>query len=129
MKVRYRSALLKSLFEIAGINQTHPALDQYVISKYGANKILGEVATEMIEQYPDIVEQRKNFTNLFKDSPELCGATCAFMATGRAKALRGMYWDCRQDIERINDVGREELQKRELYTLKVAFAEGYCNEP
>ena len=75
------------------------------------------------------MKQREGFEKMFKDSPELCGATCAFLATGRAKELRGMYWDCRQDIEKVMKVGRESLLKQGLYTLKMDFIEGYCNEP
>ncbi len=51
------------------------------------------------------------------------------MASGKAKELRGLYWDCRQDLERVLAVGREKLLKDFLYTLRVEFIEGYKNEP
>jgi len=46
---------------------------------------------------PDITEKygkgvpEADFLNLFKDPPALCGQTCAFLASGRAKDLRGLY--------------------------------------
>jgi hypothetical protein len=66
---------------------------------------------------------------IFKDPPELCGATAAFLGSGKGKELRGMYWDCRQDIEKAIKYGREKLEKEGRYTLKVEFLEGYENEP
>lgn len=71
----------------------------------------------------------KMLESLFIDSPQLCGNTCAYLATGRAKEIRGLYFDCRQDIERVCGLGRETLKKSGLYTLKVEFHHGYCNEP
>jgi hypothetical protein len=59
----------------------------------------------------------------------LCGATAAFLGSGNGKELRGMYWDCRQDIEKAIKYGREKLEKEGRYTLKVEFLEGYENEP
>jgi hypothetical protein len=66
---------------------------------------------------------------IFKDPPELCGATCAYLGSGRAGEMRGMYWDCRQDLDKVRSYGRERLQKEGRYTLKVEFLEGYENEP
>lgn len=40
-----------------------------------------------------------------------------------------MYWDCRQDIERVLAYGREKLQMEGKYALKVDFIPGYENEP
>lgn len=31
------------------------------------------------------------FKDLFKDPPALCGQTCAWLATGEGKELRGLY--------------------------------------
>ena len=74
-------------------------------------------------------DTRDQFNQLFVDAPELCGSTCAYLATGKAKAIRGLYYDCRQDIERVCGTGRQSIQDKELYTLKVEFLEGYENEP
>jgi hypothetical protein len=83
----------------------------------------------VLKKYPELFEQREDFKKLFKDPPELCGQTCAYLATGKATALRGMYWDCRQDIEVVCKYGRERLEKEGMYKLKVDFCEGYGNEP
>jgi hypothetical protein len=56
-------------------------------------------------------------------------ATCAYLAAGKAKELRGMYIDCRQDVQRLQAAGREKLQQDGLYTLTMKFLEGYNNEP
>jgi hypothetical protein len=31
------------------------------------------------------------FKDLFKDGPTLCGQTCAYLASGRGKELRGLF--------------------------------------
>jgi hypothetical protein len=82
---------------------------------------------------------------LFKDAPTLCGQTCAYLATGRGKELRGLFLgeymtskvlelkltrtDCRQDVTKLLEVGRETLMKENRNTLTVNFIDGYCNEP
>jgi len=88
-----------------------------------------ELQPEILNKYPALSRNRTDFKSLFKDPPELCGATCAYLATGKAKEIRGMYFDCRQDIERVCAVGRENLQKESLYSLRVDFIHGYANEP
>ncbi len=70
----------------------------------------------------------KEFHKYLQTEPSLCGMTCAYLATGQAKELRGMYFDVRQDIERVASRGRSALQKGRLYTLKVDFIEDYANE-
>lgn len=44
----------------------------------------------MLEKYGDVRDE-KFFMELFKDEPALCGQTCAWLATGRGKELRGLY--------------------------------------
>ena len=88
-----------------------------------------EVREELLEKYPTLTSHGTDFRALFKDPPELCGATVTYLAAGKAKELRGMYWDCRQDIEKVKAYGRERLQNEGKYTLKVEFLEGYENEP
>lgn len=88
----------------------------------------GEFSPEMLERYPALAKPF-DFDKLFVDGPELCGATCAYLATGKAKEVQGLYLDCRQDIERLSAVGREQLLKDFHNTLTVNFIDGYRNEP
>jgi len=88
-----------------------------------------EIRQELYDKYPALTQHGTDFQALFKDPPELCGATVAYLGAGKAKELRGMYWDCRQDIEKVKAYGRERLQKEMKYTLKVEFLQGYENEP
>lgn len=37
--------------------------------------------------------------------------------------------DCRQDVAKLLDIGRETLLKENRNTLTVNFIDGYCNEP
>jgi hypothetical protein len=117
-----------------------------------ADERIGEMRQEDVgktlrERYPDFPMHSADFSKyvcsstsrcpstsltlcrIFKDPPELCGATAAFLGSGKGKELRGMYWDCRQDIEKGIKYGRERLEKEGRYTLKVEFLEGYENEP
>lgn len=90
----------------------------------------GGVWTAMAQgEGPPDPEREAKFRSMFKDVPELCGQTCAYLAAGKAKELRGCYFDCRQDVERVKTLGREHLQKQAVYKLKVDFVDGYCNEP
>ncbi|KIW21521.1 hypothetical protein PV08_02101 [Exophiala spinifera] len=86
--------------------------------------VWGALVTE--NTTPEVQEQIKP---IFKDVPELCAYTVAYLASGRAKALRGRYFDCRQDIERVCSFGHATLEKDGLYTLQVKFLPGYENEP
>ncbi|OCT53130.1 Secoisolariciresinol dehydrogenase [Cladophialophora carrionii] len=88
-----------------------------------------EIRQELLERYPALTQHGTDFQALFKDPPELCGATVTYLAAGKAKELRGMYWDCRQDIERVKAYGRDKLQQEGRYTLKMQFLDGYENEP
>jgi short-subunit dehydrogenase len=88
-----------------------------------------EIRQELLDRYPALTQHGTDFQALFKDPPELCGATVTYLAAGKAKELRGMYWDCRQDIERVKAYGREKLQQEGRYTLKMQFLDGYENEP
>jgi hypothetical protein len=44
----------------------------------------------VVEKYGDIRDEAF-FETLFKDEPQLCGQTCAWLATGQGKELRGLY--------------------------------------
>jgi hypothetical protein len=76
-----------------------------------------------------VVKDEAFYKDLFKDAPELCGQTCAFLAAGKGKDLRGLYLDCRQDITKLLATGRGVLKEKGLNSLGVEFLEGYCNEP
>jgi hypothetical protein len=90
--------------------------------------VKAETAPDVKEKY-GIVKDEAFYKELFKDTPELCGQTCAFLAAGRGKELRGLYLDCRQDVMRLLEVGREELKEKRTNVLGVGFLEGWCNEP
>ena len=47
-----------------------------------------ETAPDVKEKY-GITKEGAAFEDLFKDTPELCGQTCAFLASGKGKELRG----------------------------------------
>ncbi|KAF2642396.1 NAD(P)-binding protein [Massarina eburnea CBS 473.64] len=79
-------------------------------------------------KYGDIRDE-EFFKTLFKDGPDLCGQTCAWLATGQGKELRGLYLDCRQDVTRLLETGRETLLKEKRNVLTVNFLDGYTNEP
>jgi len=87
-----------------------------------------ETAPDVKEKY-GITKEGAAFEDLFKDTPELCGQTCAFLTSGKGKELRGFYVDCRQDVGKLLESGREGLKSKGLNTLSVKFLDGYCNEP
>lgn len=78
------------------------------------------------EAYPEEVKQWAAFHKTFKCLPAQCAQTCAFLATGRGKVLRGKYFDCEQDIGTIVAAGSDSLEG--LYELKVEFLGGLPND-
>ncbi|KAL2828861.1 hypothetical protein BJY01DRAFT_255208 [Aspergillus pseudoustus] len=74
-------------------------------------------------------QEQEQLRPIFKDVPELAANTVAYLSAGRGKELRGMYFDCRQDVERVSAFGRETLQRAGLYNLTMRFLPGYENEP
>ena len=66
------------------------------------------------------------FHKMYKTDPTVPGGTCAFLAAGRGKALRGKYFDCEQNIAYVCSQGREALKG--LYELKVEFVGGLPND-
>ncbi|KAF2833461.1 NAD(P)-binding protein [Ophiobolus disseminans] len=107
-----------------------PAIHMYALHPGGVLTAMGGAgaAKEVKEKYGDITDE-EFYKDLFKDGPPLCGQTCAYLATGRGKELRGFFFDCRQDIAKLLDYGRERLLKENRNTLTVNFIDGYCNEP
>lgn len=94
----------------------------------------GAVKTDMVlpiidkvrAKYPEITEKWTSFQKQFRVRPELCGQTCAFLAAGRGKVLRGRYFDCEQDISVVVAAGEEGLKG--LYDLKVDFLGALPND-
>jgi hypothetical protein len=52
--------------------------------------IIAGASQDVLERYGDVRDE-KFFMDLFRDPPALCGQTCAFLASGRGKELRGLY--------------------------------------
>lgn len=108
-----------------------PAVHMYALHPGGVLTDMGGSASapDVKAKYGEDTRDEASFKSLFKDPPILCGQTCAFLASGKAKELRGLYIDCRQDLGKLLEVGREKLLKDKYNTLGVKFLEGYCNEP
>ncbi|KAJ9604230.1 hypothetical protein H2200_011064 [Cladophialophora chaetospira] len=81
---------------------------------------------DVAEAYPQEAEKWSKFHKLFKCPPAQCAQTCAFLAAGRGKILRGRYFDCEQDIGTVIAAGEEGLNG--LYELKVEFLGGLPND-
>jgi len=78
----------------------------------------GSVSVDMDKMTPGSVQRIREVYNNFVTPPELCGRTCVFLATGKAKELRGRYVDVINDIESV--VEQAEIVKREnLYDLGI----------
>ncbi|KAF2278046.1 short chain dehydrogenase/reductase-like protein SDR [Westerdykella ornata] len=112
------------------LDNLDPGIHMYALHPGGVLSAIGGsgAAKDVIEKYGDVRDE-EFFMQLFKDQPSLCGQTCAFLASGRGKELRGLYLDCRQDLGKLLSEGRDKLLKAKLNTLTVNFLDGYCNEP
>ncbi|ORY11102.1 hypothetical protein BCR34DRAFT_664558 [Clohesyomyces aquaticus] len=112
------------------LDNLDPAIHLYALHPGGVLTGMGGSAAkqDVLDKYGDVRDE-KFFMELFKDPPALCGQTCAFLASGRGKELRGLYLDCRQDVTRLLEKGREALLKEKRNALTVNFLDGYCNEP
>jgi hypothetical protein len=75
-----------------------------------------------------MMEAGKAWVKLFKTSRFLCGATCVYIASGKAKILKGRYFDCEQDIEHVVSTGKEEILEKDLYRMKIDFLGGLPND-
>jgi short-subunit dehydrogenase len=73
--------------------------------------------------------EQEELRPIFNEAPELPAYTVAYLAAGRAKEIRGMYFDCRHDIERVCRFGRENLKADGLNNLRMRFVPGYDNGP
>ncbi|KAF2004911.1 NAD(P)-binding protein [Amniculicola lignicola CBS 123094] len=112
------------------LDNLDPAIHMYALHPGGVLTGMGGGAAkqDVLDKYGDVRDEAF-FMELFKDTPALCGQTCAFLASGRGKDLRGLYLDCRQDVSKLIGIGRETLLKDKRNTLTVNFVDGYCNEP
>ncbi|CBX92231.1 hypothetical protein IAQ61_000411 [Plenodomus lingam] len=107
-----------------------PAIHMYALHPGGVVSGMGGAgaAKDVKEKYGDLTDE-DFYKDLFKDSPPLCGQTCAWLASGRGKELRGLFLDCRQDVGKLLEIGRATLLKENRNKLTVNFIDGYCNEP
>ncbi|KAE9368040.1 short chain dehydrogenase/reductase-like protein SDR [Stipitochalara longipes BDJ] len=121
------SATLQRELEVDGFDED---IQIYALHPGGVLTAMGgaETALDVKEKY-GVVKDEAFYKDLFKDTPSLCGQTCAFLVSGKGKELRGLYLDCRQDVTKLLAVGREGLKSKQLNMLGVNFLEGYCNEP
>ena len=83
---------------------------------------------DVAEAYPQLVKAINSWIPLFKTSRFLCGATCVYIASGKAKVLKGRYFDCEQDIEQVVTTGQEEIPKKDLYRMRIEFLGGLPND-
>lgn len=84
------------------------------------------VRDDVKERFPDIAAKWATFHKRFRVLPSLCAQTCAFLSTGKGKALAGKYFDCEQDVETVLAAGQDGLSG--LYELKVDFLGGLLND-
>ncbi|KAF2848892.1 short chain dehydrogenase/reductase-like protein SDR [Plenodomus tracheiphilus IPT5] len=107
-----------------------PAIHMYALHPGGVLTGMGGTgaAKDVKDKYGDITDE-EYYKDLFQDGPPLCGQTCAWLASGKGKELRGLFLDCRQDVEKLLSIGRETLLKENRNKLTVNFIDGYCNEP
>jgi len=77
--------------------------------------------------YPGQVKRFKDFMATFNDTPELCGQTIVYMASGKAAKCKGRYFDVQHNIEYVAEHGDEVVAKN-LYDLKVEFLDGMAND-
>ncbi|XP_014560885.1 hypothetical protein COCVIDRAFT_88501 [Bipolaris victoriae FI3] len=113
------------------LERLDPAIHIYALHPGGVRGNMGGagIAEDVKNKYDRNVTDEEFFKHLFKDDPSLCGQTCAWLASGQGKELRGLFLDCRQDVAKLLSIGRETLMKEKRNTLTVHFIDGYCNEP
>jgi len=85
------------------------------------------MAPDVQATYPHLATAMKEWLKLFKTSRFLCAATCVYIASGKAKALKGRYFDCEQDIETVLNAPKE-ITEKDLYRLKVEFLGSLPND-
>ncbi|KLO14712.1 NAD(P)-binding protein [Schizopora paradoxa] len=94
----------------------------------------GVVKTELFKGYnlfeEDMEKMKQGSTKSWKglldtagDSPELCAQTCVYIATGKAKELRGRYIDVSKDIQSVVDQA-DIVKKENLYNMSIKQLDG-----
>lgn len=118
---------LQKEMELDGLDS---AIHFYALHPGGVKGAMGGAGApaDVKAKYGDLTDE-EFFQHLFKDGPELCGQTCAWLASGQGKDLRGLFLDCRQDVSILLNIGRKTLLNENRNRLTVNFVEGYCNEP
>ncbi|KLO14747.1 NAD-binding protein [Schizopora paradoxa] len=79
---------------------------------------LGVLHEDLDKMTPGKIDEVKAWVDSFANPPELAGQLCVYLATGKAKELRGRYIDAEKDIEAV--VEQADIVKREnLYDLCI----------
>jgi len=79
-------------------------------------------------EFPDFAAVFETFQKTLRTSLDVPGQTCVYIATGKAKhALSGKYFDCQQNIQMVVD-NAAEIERNNLYELKVEFLGGLPND-
>jgi hypothetical protein len=86
------------------------------------------MAKDVEEAYPHLAKALQAWLPLFKTSRFLCGAVSVYIAAGKAKILKGRYFDCEQDIEQVIKNGQGEIIEKDLYRMKIEFLGGLPND-
>jgi len=73
---------------------------------------------DMEKMTPGITDQIKGFMHTLVNPPELCGQTCVYLATGKAKELRGRYINADRDIESVVNQA-DIVKKANLYDMGI----------
>src|ERR1700722_4938038 len=90
--------------------------------------ISAAIQPDVAAAYPGMVKAIEAWFPKFKTSRFLCGATCVYIASGKAKVLKGRYFDCEQDIETVVSAGPSEIIDKDLYRMKIEFLGGLPND-
>ena len=103
-------------------------MPQSIFSPYMCANCLAPMAADVVAAYPQRAAALKEWLPLFKTSRFLCGATMVYIASGKAKVLKGRYFDCEQDIEQVVAAGPSEIIDKDLYRLQIPFLGGLAND-
>jgi hypothetical protein len=83
---------------------------------------------DVVEKYPERAKALQDWLPFFKTDRMLCGATAVYIASGKAKILKGRYFDVEQDIEDVVNAGPSEIIDKDLYRMKIDFLGGLAND-
>ncbi|KLO14748.1 NAD-binding protein [Schizopora paradoxa] len=91
----------------------HPGLVQTSLAAGGNN-----LHEDLEKMTPGTVKNITAWVNTFVNPPELAAQTCVYLASGKAKDLRGRYIDAEKDIEAVVEQA-EIVRKENLYDLSI----------